>query len=253
MVRDEADIIEATVRQMASQVDRVLVADNGSEDGTRDILEQLAIELPVIVTDDPEPGYFQSRKMTGLAHEAAAGGAEWVVAFDADEFWYSPFGRIADVLAGHPGAVVAADIFDHVATARDDQAEADPVKRIGWRRRASCPLHKIACRPTLPVTIAQGNHGAVYPSLQPLTEQVVIRHFPHRSVEQLVRKVRNGAAAYAATDLPFAEGQHWREWGQLLEQSGEEAIADLFATWYFSAEPEADGELILDPAPCGLR
>lgn len=251
MVRDEADVIEATVRQMASQVDHIIVSDNLSADGTREILDRLAGDLPLTVLDDPEPGYFQSEKVTHLARVAAGEGADWVVAFDADEWWMSPFGRIADLLAEHPGAVATAAVFDHVATAADPD-EADPVKRIGWRRQEPCPLHKVACRPNLPVTITQGNHGAHYPTQEPLEEQIVIRHFPNRSVEQLVRKVRNGAAAYAATDLPFEQGQHWREWGRLLEQGGEEAIGELFREWYWSADPASDPSLIFDPAPCQL-
>jgi hypothetical protein len=248
MVRDEADIVEATVRQMASQVDCVLVADNLSEDGTRAILDRLAGELPLIVVDDPDPAYLQSAKMTQLAARAAREGAEWVVAFDADEFWYSPFGRIGDILAEYPGAVATAEIYDHVATAGDPD-DQDPTKRIGWHRRQPCPLEKVACRPSLEATITQGNHGAHYPTQQPLTGQIVIRHFPHRSVEQLVRKVRNGAAAYAATDLPFDQGQHWREWGKLLVERGEQAIEELFRQWYWSDAPEGDPELIFDPCP----
>ena len=50
MVRDEADIIETTVRHMLTQVDVVIVADNRSVDGTREIVEQ----LPVHLLDDPE-------------------------------------------------------------------------------------------------------------------------------------------------------------------------------------------------------
>lgn len=260
LVKDEADILPATLAQMLSQVDHVIVADNASTDGTRDYLASLDDER-LTVLDEPRIGYYQSERMSELAAKAAAMGAEFVVPWDADEFWYSPFGRIADVLSEHPGAVATAAIFDHVPTARDDESEPDPVKRIGWRRHEPCPLHKVACRPTLPVTIEQGNHGASYPTQKPLDGQLVIRHFAHRSVEQLVRKVRNGAAAYAATDLPPEQGQHWREWGKLLDERGEEAIAELFHTWYFRERPEESiavgGELqpplIFDPAPCASQ
>src|SRR5262245_51477569 len=109
MVKDEADIIGFTVARMFGQVDEIIIADNGSTDGTRELLEQ----LPVQLVDDPDPAYYQSRKMTDLAARAAAAGAEWVIPFDADEVWYSPFGRISDVLHGQPtSAIATADLYD---------------------------------------------------------------------------------------------------------------------------------------------
>ena len=244
MVRDEADIIEATVRQIASQVDHVLVADNLSEDGTRQILDRLAAELPLTVVEDSDPAYLQSEKMSRLAARAAGGGAEWVVAFDADEWWYSPFGRIGDILDAHSGAVATAEIYDHVATSGDSD-EPDPTKRINWHRCQPCPLEKVACRPVLRATITQGNHGAHYPTQQPLTGQIVIRHFPMRSAEQMIRKARIGGAAYEATDLPADVGAHWRQWNQLSD----EQLEGVFREYYFSDDPGSDPELIFDPCP----
>lgn len=247
MVKDEADVVEATVRRMLDQVDRVLVADNGSTDGTREILDRLAGDLPVTVRDDHEQGYWQSRKMTALAADAGEMGASWIVPFDADEVWYSPFGRIADVLAEHPEASIAtATLYDHVATGADP-AEPDPTRRIGWRRREPGELPKVACRQYARVTIHQGNHGADHGAH--LDGLLVVRHFPYRSVEQFVSKVRNGAAAYAATDLPEDQGQHWRDYGRILAEGGPDALGDVFRQWFWTADPTGDSTLIYDPCP----
>jgi hypothetical protein len=266
MVRDEADVIASTVGHMLSECDSVLVADNGSIDGTREILDQLARANPdrLVVVDDPEPAYLQSEKMTGLALRARLElGAEWVVPFDADEWWYSPFGRISDVLAGvaPQWLIVPAPLFDHVATGEDNPLELDPIRRLRFRRRDRNPLPKVACRWRGDLVIEQGNHGAGYSGRgTTFDELLVVRHFPYRSAEQLVRKVRNGAAAYRAAGdrLPATFGAHWRQWGEILDHSGEEAIAELFRTWYFRDRPRSphtlpDGQtvpqLLLDPAP----
>jgi glycosyltransferase involved in cell wall biosynthesis len=238
--KDEADIIGSTVGHMLTQVDRVIVEDNGSTDGTLEILAGLDVE----VLHDDTIGYYQSEAMSRLA---SVSNADIVVPFDADEVWYSPFGRIADVLSEFPrSSVFTAALYDHVATGHDPD-EHDPVRRIGWRRKDPAPLPKVACRPRAAVTIHQGNHGCDYGATQ--NNLLVVRHFPYRSTEQFVSKVRNGAAAYAATDLPPEVGAHWRQYGALLEAGGEEAIGDVFRAWFWSAEPARDASLIYDPAP----
>lgn len=256
MVRDEADVIEETLGRMLPRVDRVLVADNGSTDGTREILDRLDVD----VVDDQERGYYQSRKMTALAEIAREQGAEWIVPFDADEVWLAHAWSITATLADLPAAarVVQARVFDHMATGADP--DDSPVASMGWRRNQQLPLPKVACRALPGLVIHQGNHGASYPDVpHPLaaTGLLEVRHFPYRSVEQFLRKVRNGAAAYAATDLPDDHGAHWRSWGHILDQHGEDAVAEIFRTWYFREDPttavEIGGErlpaLVFDPCP----
>lgn len=250
MVRDEADIIEHTVTKMLAQVDEVIVADNLSTDGTRDILDS----LPVIVVDDPEPGYLQSSKMTMLAQLAAEKGATWVVPFDADEVWYAPFHEsVADLCEELAPQWLTAETesFDHVATSMDNPAALNPLQRLGWRRRGPLPIGKVACRVREDLVINQGNHSATYDGGATVyRDRLVIRHFPYRSPEQMIRKVRNGAAAYAATDLPPEVGDHWRKYGALLESGGEEKFTqEVFRKWFYSADPRSDGSLIFDPAP----
>jgi hypothetical protein len=246
---------------MATQVDWMIVADNRSVDGTHDILCRLADELPLVVQFDPEVGYMQSEKMTRLAHVAGKlFDADWIVPFDADEIWYSSWGRLGDFLEAQPDDVdiVEANLFDHVATAFDDPNEPDPVKRIRWRRDHCAELPKVACRYSPNLVIGMGNHEAWYTDHAPRTgvQRLAVRHFPYRSAAQVIRKIRNGAEAYAATDLDPKYGAHWRQWGQFLERDGEEAIEALFRKWHWRDSPDIkisiDGEismpLRLDPA-----
>jgi len=257
MVRDEQDIVAQSVGRMLRQVDHVIVADNGSTDGTRDVLDS----LDVTVVDDPEVGYFQPRKMSALAEMARRMGAEWVAPFDADEIHCCREGTIADGLKSLPDDVLVSEaiLFDHVATGIDPQEE-NPVRRLSYRRVAPTPLRKVAVRAVEGVVINQGNHSAWFPDVQhpsTVTDLMQVRHFPYRSVEQFVSKVRNGAAAYAATDLPPEAGAHWRQYGRILDEHGEEGIAEIFHTWFFREDPtvetvihgEQQSALVYDPCP----
>lgn len=246
VVRDAVDVIRPVIENMLAQVDHVMVADNLSTDGTREILDS----LPIDVLDDPDPAHYQGRKMTALAHAAADEGAEWVVPFDADELWYSPFGRIGDVLTdlAPQWFCAAANLYDHVPTARDDNV-IDPTRRIGWRRRAPGALPKVACRIKPDLIIDDGNHQALYEGGATVYPKLlVVRHFPYRSPEQFVAKARMGAAALGATDLPESVGQHWRDYGRLLESRGPEVLEEVFREHFWSADPESDPSLIYDPA-----
>jgi len=238
MVRDEQDIIGYTLLHLYSQgVDHIIVADNLSTDRTRIILENIQACHPLTIVDDDEVGYFQARKMTALAHQAADMGADWVLPFDADELWYAEKGTIAEALDSCEADVVRATGWDHVATLRD-APDRDPYRRIRYRRPIPQKLPKVAFRPHPTAQLHMGNHDVDHPGVK-VNGVLELRHFGYRSPEQFISKVRNGAAAYAATDLHPTYGQHWRIRGELPDEA-------LRAEW---DEMCAEQGLIFDPAP----
>lgn len=252
MVRDEADIIETTLRHTLCHVDHIIVADNLSSDGTRLILDRLAEESGrITVVDDPEPGYYQSEKMTALADQARAAGATWAVPVDADEIWTAGPGRISEVLEAQPHSVdcVAADFFHHCSTHLDDETVTDVVQRWGWRTGQSAIL-KVAVRLAAGLVIAQGNHGATYfgaPGRHAQGLKLVVHHYPYRSPEQVRSKVLKGAEAYEAADgLPAEFGFHWKQMAEAIRDDPE-AAADIF--WRFHRNDDPSTDMIFDPAP----
>lgn len=248
MVRDEADVIAGTLQHMAEEgVEGIIVADNLSVDGTRDILADLTRDLPLTVVDDPDPAYMQSNKMSHLARCAADRGAAWVVPFDADELWVFEGDRIANELGRCNADVVTAELHNYFPSAIDPPG-TDPFATVQWRQRDPAPLPKVAFRWETGCVIHQGNHGVTRPSGGYIDSGLRVSHFPYRSPEQFVRKARNGAEAYKATNLPPDVGAHWRGYGELLERGGEEALHNVFRTYFWHLSP-ADAGMVLDPAP----
>lgn len=248
MVRNEIDVIEGCLRHMAAEVDALIVADNGSTDGTRDVLDRLSRELPLTVLDDPDPAYYQSTKMSALADRAGAAGARWIVPFDADEIWYSPHGRIADALALAAGNVATATLLNHWGTAVDPPGP-DPFVTMRWRAAEPGALPKVAFQWRQGAVIHQGNHGVDIPGPVHQADGVLeLRHFPYRSAAQFVAKARQGAAAYRATNLPPSMGAHWRMYGQVLDEHGPEALEDHYRRHFWHLVP-VDAGLVEDPAP----
>jgi glycosyltransferase involved in cell wall biosynthesis len=246
LVKDEADIIGHTVRHLLGQVDYVIVSDNGSTDGTRDVLR--AIGGPLQVIDDPEVGYYQDRKTSDLAAHALARGFDWVIPCDADEYWYAPDGRtLAAFLAGLAPdvAFVTADLYNHIPSALDPADEPSPFLRIGWRQREHGALGKVCCRARPGLEIRMGNHSAWAPGTGVTSSGLVIRHYSWRSPEQYLRKIRNGERAYAATGMDPSVGAHWR----MFQGATDEAVLEHFRTWFWREDPAADETLIYDPAP----
>lgn len=257
LVKDEADVLEPVLRHLAWHVDEIIVAENNSTDDTPRILSRLRDDegLPIVLVLDEEVGYFQSRKTSELAALALARGHSWVVPCDADEVWYvgADIARPISAFLGGQGRevmYVKAELYNHLPTSSDyEDSRPNPLRQIGWRQRDHAPLAKVACKLRDGLKIAAGNHAAWAPGSGLTVGGLVIRHFSWRSPEQYVRKIRNGAAAYAATDLPESTGAHWRMFGDPLSDSFDERVAAHFREWFFVEHPSLDTTLIYDPAP----
>jgi len=223
VVHDEVDILGSVISNLVAQgVERVIVADNLSTDGTAELLGDLAGRLPVTVLSDRLPAHYQSQKITALASAAARAGAGWVMPFDADEVWLAPGTTLADWLGGCDAMVVQVPVFNHVPTDHDDPREPDPLRRLRWRKSEPNRLHKVVFRAHPRARVLDGNHGVRLRGER--RRGLQIRHFPYRSEDQFIRKMRRGSAVLSATDLSPEVGQHWRGMGERDE-------AALSALW----------------------
>lgn len=254
-VRDEDDIIEPSLRRMCAQVDHVIIGEGCSSDQTRPIIERLIAEgLPITLFDDEALNYEQREVMTTYARVAREMGAIWGVFYDTDEAWTANDGRIADALLELPEEtlIVHADNTTHCATSEDDPDDPDPMSRMKWRQVDILPLGKVACRLRDDLRIDHGNHAAQYAlTRRPPSRNDVLhsRHFPYRTPEQFVKRVRIAYPMLKRSGLPRWHGQHMWEYGECWEQHGDEGLRTWFRDGMYFTDPASDPRLVYDPIP----
>ena len=255
MVKDEADIIGPVLSHwLAQDIDYLLVSDNLSTDGTSEILGASFLAAPRLkVVRDPVVAYYQSQKMTGLAHMMGEIGCDWIIPADADELWFVEGSTVGSYLrtVSRETKILQVDLWNHYPTKWDDSTILNPFLRIQHRHMDLGKLPKVCFRYAPDCRIMQGNHDVRFETANgaPIKSPLAIRHFPYRSEQQFIRKCRNGAEAYRqAKDVPEYEGAHWRQYGRILENQGEAGLSYFFYDWFYFQESRR-GELVLDPAP----
>jgi hypothetical protein len=127
LVKNERDIIEANVNfHRARGVEHFIVTDNGSSDGTRDLLDMLAKSVPMTAWDEPGDDYSQHRWVTRMALWARDElAADWIINNDADEFWMTPDGgSLRDTLEASGADTLMCDRRNMVFAYDEEPSEA---------------------------------------------------------------------------------------------------------------------------------
>ncbi len=238
MVRDEADVIGHTVRHLLAQgVDGVIVADNMSRDATPDILADLArTDGRVHLARDDEPSYLQAEKMTWLAQAAWRTGADWVVPFDADEFWFAPDRSVAEYLRQERASTVHAG-FHHMVPTTADPADLLSAEFVMSARSAS--PDKVAVRSHPFLVLGPGNHYAA--RVGGTSSGLHIAHALYRGPSQVARKVRQGMAAVRLAGEALVNlTPSWDKGSRLADE-------DIYEVWLRVSAGLADDRLEYHP------
>ena len=215
--RNEADILDAQLSfHLNAGVDFVVAIDNGSSDGTSEMLQSYARDGYVAFTHDPNV-YQEGEWVTQMARRAATEfGADWVINSDADEFWWPRGGSLKEVLVAVPlryGSVRGMwrhfaprphgdDFFAERMTVRVCNPGAED-------NTAYSPRYKTVHRANPDVEVLPGNHRALGRGLDPIPGwyPIDVLHFPIRSLRHFTEKylrqwallqTRFGEAVYAA-------------------------------------------------------
>ena len=239
LVRNEVDIIETNLRHhLTTVLDEAIVVDNGSTDGTFELLVELADELPLQLAS--EAGHvYQSGRVTRMARFAAQQGADWVLPIDADEFWVArdvPFRSVLeeapvdaralfvdvinfvqrrDVLVAHPGVVATMTMRpDDVVGTAEEASRLVQTGAVGWVELPYAP--KVVHRAVPGVFVGAGNHlsgitGGVS------TDALTCLHASLRARSLLVQKIDHGRRSIE--ERSSAESAwHLKRWWQMARE-----------------------------------
>jgi len=253
MVRDEIDIIERNLAHHFSRgVDFIVVTDHMSTDGTREFLLKFEAnsngKLHVILKDDP--AFYQAlwvNEMGDLAFNKY--GADYVIHCDADEFWCAHNGSIKDELLRYPQVEVFTirswqcfldldalqnQFPNNIGFIRTDR-KLSKGDRKKFPRKFDDTFNKVILKKNNPMPLVQrGNHNVenrfAYKNL--ISNNLIVFHFPMRSVEQIARSFKN----YASSTRHEAKETKIKDYHDAaVNQDGFKKIADK----YGSTEKEA--------------
>ncbi len=243
VARNEADIIRTNVLyHLSLGLDRILIVDNGSSDGTDRVLRELARDSRVRWTRDEGP-FHHGHIATELAREAYGEGADWVVPIDADEFWHAPGGDLRGILEQSEAGALRAAGLNFIQ--RREQEESVPEALLHMTRRihepiaaergnrkpaaelvesqqiASVeiePVRKWISRPTATIEMFRGN-GKVegVAGLKRATDEIVRLHAILRSRARLRAKAEGGERSKEAGSKPN-QSSHLMRWKRLRDE-----------------------------------
>lgn len=237
LVKNEADIIEDNIRYHATQgVDCFVVMDNGSTDGTSEIVDALAKEFEILKINRPVQDYQQSNWKTEMATTSRNQlGADWSIANDADEFWVSDSGNLKEEL-GSWGSVLECrrinmipdeGFFNEDFHYLDSPFEVNlPIMNRGADLinddNLSIMLGNIHGKVMVNnhglIRVKGGNHRAwhIFSIINKRkSSSVRVYHYPIRNKNSFVANIENRAALLKSGVTKM--GDHYRRWVRLYE------------------------------------
>lgn len=235
LVRDEKDIIEKNIDFHLKQgVDFIVATDNGSVDGTLEVLKEYEKKGTLFLIEEPQQDYSQAEwvnRMGRLACEKY--NADIVFHCDADEFWCSKSGNLKNEINKKDNVdVLRVDLANVLLEEKNGQenfpadnkwAVVKPYETKNLEedsRGRSLYLLKYPPKVIYKtdkgyIDVTQGNHDIVAKERLTIDDSgdIIIYHFPIRSKNHFFQKIKNGGSAYEANKKFGKEvGFHWRRW-----------------------------------------
>jgi hypothetical protein len=234
LVRDEVDIIEKNIEFHLNQgVDFIIATDNGSIDGTREILQKYEKKGKLHLIDEPSQDYSQAiwvNRMGRIAHENYR--ADYIFHCDADEFWYPKSSNLKNEISKNNTNLLKVELTNILL--EDNTGLEKFPKENKWAvinpletknlekdsKKENLYLFRYPQKVFYKITnkyleVVQGNHDILNKEnlKEKKSDDIIIYHFPIRRKRHFFKKIENGGSAYENNKtLKKKMGWHWRRW-----------------------------------------
>ena len=222
-VKDEPNI-GRTIRHLVSQgVTHVILSTDLGDHAYVDAHGQGAtIEWTIC-----QVPFDQGAEITRLAHAAADRGADWIVPFDADEYWTGNDCTIREALS------VLSPMVDFTSAPMYQYVSPD------FRHEKKKPLPKIAFRPCEGMVVAWGSHSVTGPSSYSTAVDLIVRELQYESYTHFLTKIDKARQLHAQPHM--ADHQHGSHMWRLCQMDE----AQLKAEW----DQMMSVPVVYDPIP----
>jgi hypothetical protein len=241
LVRDEADIVRKNIEfHLKHGVDHIIATDNGSVDGTVEILEEYGKSGCLHLIHEPDQDFRQAHWVNRMGDLAVSRfGARLLFHCDADEFWRPESGNLKDELLTHPLLDVLQVPLVNVLLRDRGGAErfpgdacyavVNPPPSADVRedsRNTSFYLYPYPPKVIMRVRgsaprVKAGNHRVEHERRYTMCPSRAIRiyHYPVQGKAHFTAKVVNGGGALDSNTSATREtGWHWRRWYDAYRQ-----------------------------------
>ena len=247
-VKDDVELIGASINHLRSiGVDLIIAYDDGSADGTLEVLEALKTkdDLWVVNVDRVEP-WGQALTETYRLEWARKTNADWFLFLDADEFWIPASGSLKNCRSLGSADILTVDRFNVPLTRRRPLApeefspshyqdlflcvETIPNFHLYIQQNPEVPwilgqpiAPKVLARADVIATVSPGGHFVDPSGDRPVRRtnppDLLVAHVPFTTFESFERKVTNIGKVIREFPHFFAGyvAWHWKRWSSMLE------------------------------------
>lgn len=214
-VKDEADIVADVITAATAWADLVIVMDNGSTDGTWEILERLAADDDKVVLWGRFLGRFRDslrqQIFADFRHLSEPG--DWWCRLDADEFYLDDPREFLQALPARTDHVLSAS-FQFFLTEEDvarEQATGPDYSAMSWYL---CNHSEIRFMRHLARTVWPPS--AVWPIglAHPASTRIRLKHYQYRTAQQVEGRIALRAESGPGSTLFVHEKGSAEQWYQ---------------------------------------